>query len=74
MNFDLISSFLSFPDDLNWLIYIVIIVTSFVSSFISSIIGFGGGLLMLGVLALFFPGSAIIPLHAIIQLVSNFYK
>ena len=74
MNFDLISSFLSFPDGLNWLIYFVIIVTSFISSFISSIIGFGGGLLMLGVLALFFHGSAIIPLHAIIQLGSNFSR
>ena len=49
----------------------IIIFASFISSFISSIVGFGGGMLLLGILALNFPVSKVIPLHAVIQLGSN---
>ena len=71
MNSEIFSTILSFPNEISFFSVIFIIISSFISSFISSIIGFGGGMLLLGVLALNFSGSAIIPLHAIIQLGSN---
>ena len=71
MNSEIFLEILSFPDAISFFSVIFIIISSFFSSFISSIIGFGGGMLLLGVLALNFSGSVIIPLHAIIQLGSN---
>ena len=71
MDSELFSKISSFPEAVSFLAVIFIIFSSFVSSFVSSIIGFGGGMLLLGVLALNFSGSVIIPLHAIIQLGSN---
>ena len=71
MNNEIFLEILSFPDAISFSSVIFIIISSFFSSFISSIIGFGGGMLLLGVLALNFSGSVIIPLHAIIQLGSN---
>ena len=74
MPFEILINFFYFPDNISILSIVSIILTSFVSSLISSIIGFGGGMLLLGVLALNFSGSVIIPLHAVIQLGSNFNR
>ena len=71
---EIVINFFYFPDNISILSIVSIILTSFVSSLISSIIGFGGGMLLLGILALNFSGSVIIPLHAVIQLGSNFNR
>ena len=66
-----LNTIITTPESISHLTISIIILASFISSFISSIIGFGGGMLLLGVLALNFPVSKVIPLHAVIQLGSN---
>jgi len=50
---------------------LLLVVTSFATSFINATIGVGGGVLMLAMLLLVLPAEAVIPVHALIQLVSN---
>lgn len=51
---------------------IVLILSSFITSTISAIIGMGGGIILLGIMAIIIPeGYMVIALHGIIQLVSN---
>ena len=45
--------------------------TSFITSFMTAAIGVGGGIGLLAVMPQFLPISAVIPLHGLIQLVSN---
>ena len=71
MHIDIIKSLLILPNTLSEYSITLIILTSFFSSFISSIIGFGGGIILLGVLASTLPPFIIIPLHAAIQTGSN---
>ena len=52
-------------------IFAVLLVTSFAASFITVSFGIGGGGLMLAVMATLLPGSALIPVHGLIQLGSN---
>ena len=66
-----LNTIFTIPESISPLTVTVIVFVSFISSFISSIVGFGGGMLLLGVLALNLPVSKAIPLHAIIQLGSN---
>ena len=66
-----LNTILTIPESISPLTLSIIIFASFISSFISSIVGFGGGMLLLGILALNFPVSKVIPLHAVIQLGSN---
>lgn len=49
----------------------LLLATSFVTSFINATIGVGGGVLMLAMLLLLLPAEAVIPVHALIQLLSN---
>ena len=66
-----LNTIFTIPESIPPLTVTVIVFVSFISSFISSIVGFGGGMLLLGVLALNLPVSKVIPLHAVIQLGSN---
>ncbi len=44
---------------------------SFITSFISAILGLGGGVILLGIFAIFLDPIAIIPVHGVIQAASN---
>lgn len=47
---------------------------SFASSFITAAMGIGGGVLLLAVMASLVPPLALIPVHGVIQLGSNFFR
>ena len=48
------------------------IVSAFVTSSISAVLGMGGGIILLGIMAVIIPnGYMVIALHGIIQLISN---
>lgn len=47
---------------------------SLASSFITASLGIGGGVLLLAVMASLFPPLALIPVHGVIQLGSNFFR
>ena len=50
----------------------ILIVAAFITSAISAVIGMGGGIILLGIMAIVIPeGYMVIALHGIIQLVSN---
>jgi len=51
---------------------IILITSAFVTSSISAVLGMGGGIILLGVMAIIIPnGYMVIALHGIIQLISN---
>ena len=51
---------------------IILIIVAFITSIISAIIGMGGGVTLLGIMAIIIPeGYMVVALHGIIQLVSN---
>ena len=51
---------------------IILIIAAFVTSMISAVIGMGGGITLLGIMALLIPeGYMVVALHGVIQLVSN---
>ena len=51
---------------------IILIVAAFITSAISAVIGMGGGIILLGIMAIIIPeGYMVIALHGIIQLFSN---
>jgi len=51
---------------------IVLIIAAFITSSISAILGMGGGIILLGIMAILIPeGYMVIALHGVIQLVSN---
>ena len=51
---------------------IILIISSFITSAISAVIGMGGGIILLGIMALIIPdGFLVIALHGVIQLFSN---
>jgi uncharacterized membrane protein YfcA len=49
----------------------VLIPTAFVTAVVSGTIGMGGGIVLLAVMAQYFPPAVLIPLHGVIQLASN---
>ena len=50
----------------------ILIIAAFITSSISAILGMGGGIILLGIMAILIPeGYMVIALHGIIQLVSN---
>ena len=50
----------------------VLIIAAFITSCISAVLGMGGGIILLGIMAIIIPeGYMVIALHGIIQLVSN---
>lgn len=50
---------------------LTLIVTSFFTSAISAAMGLGGGVVLMGVMALFLPVSVLVPIHGLVQLSSN---
>lgn len=50
---------------------LLLTVASFVASFVTAAFGLGGGVLMLGILAMALPPAVVIPVHAVVQLGSN---
>ena len=51
---------------------VILIVSAFITSSISAILGMGGGIILLGIMAILIPeGYVVVALHGIIQLVSN---
>ena len=53
----------------------ILIIASFITSSISAVIGMGGGIILLGIMAIFIPqGYLVIAFHGIIQLFSNIIK
>ena len=49
----------------------VLIVASLLTSILSGMIGMGGGVVLLAVMTVFLPLKLIIPIHGVVQLVSN---
>ena len=50
----------------------VLILSAFITSAISAVIGMGGGIILLGIMALIIPeGYMVVAMHGIIQLFSN---
>ena len=51
---------------------VVLIISAFITSSISAVLGMGGGIVLLGIMAVIIPeGYKVIALHGIIQLFSN---
>ena len=51
---------------------ITLIIAAFITSSISAVLGMGGGIILLGIMAVIIPnGYMVIALHGIIQLISN---
>jgi uncharacterized membrane protein YfcA len=51
---------------------LILILAAFITSSISAVLGMGGGIILLGIMAIIIPeGYMVIALHDIIQLVSN---
>ena len=50
----------------------ILIIAAFITSSISAVLGMGGGIILLGIMAILIPeGYMVIALHGLIQLVSN---
>lgn len=49
-------------------------VTALVTAALTAMIGFGGGVILLGVLLLFVPPAAAIPIHGLVQIASNGWR
>ena len=71
MIIDFINEIITFPNNISDTSILILILVSFISSLISSIMGFGGGILLLGILATIIPATMIIPIHALAQTGSN---
>ncbi|WP_010140547.1 sulfite exporter TauE/SafE family protein [Oceanicola sp. S124] len=52
----------------------LLLAMSLLGSFITASLGLGGGILLLAVMASFMPAAALIPVHGVIQLGSNFFR
>ena len=51
---------------------VILIVAAFITSSISAVLGMGGGIILLGIMALIIPeGYVVVALHGIVQLISN---
>jgi len=69
---DMVTSFL--PDTISLTGAIALIFINLLCSFISTALSLGGGLLMLVSLSFIVPPIALVPVHGIIQLGSNFAR
>ena len=59
------------PPELPVYAIVVLLLASALTSFITAAFGAGGGVLLLGLMTLFLPATAVIPLHGVIQAGSN---
>jgi len=64
-----VSEFL--PYEMTQYIAVFLVFMSFVTSFITAAFGIGGGAIILAILAVTIPASALIPIHGLVQLGSN---
>jgi len=55
-------------------IYIILGIGSIFTSMISAVVGMAGGIVLLALMSAFLPFNVVIPIHGIIQLVSNSYR
>ncbi len=62
------------PEGLSWVNASVVVVVSFLSSMLTAALGIGGGLLLLAAMSAMFPPLAVIPVHGVAQLASNFSR
>ena len=60
------------PADLSEFTFYFLIFVSMVTSFITSAFGIGGGAVLIGLLAIKLPPFALLPIHGIVQIGSNF--
>lgn len=63
---------LDIPADISEFTFYFLIFASMVTSFISSAFGIGGGAVLIGLLAIKLPPFALLPIHGIVQIGSNF--
>jgi uncharacterized membrane protein YfcA len=62
---------LLFPADLSVFASLMLIVASALTSMLTAALGIGGGVLLLAIMAVTLPATAIIPVHGMVQLGSN---
>lgn len=62
------------PADLTWTAITLVSLSAITTSIISAIAGMGGGILLLSIMTFFFPYHALVPVHGIAQIVSNFSR
>ena len=62
------------PDDLSPWAAIVVIATSFFASAVTAAFSIGGGLTLIAVMSALFPPAAVVPVHGVAQLSSNFSR
>lgn len=62
------------PEMLSGWQVVLLVVTAAFTSFITAAVGVGGGVLLLAILSVVIPVSAIIPVHGLVQLGSNAYR
>ena len=60
------------PGELSEFTIYFLIIASMVTSFISSAFGIGGGAILIGLLAIKLPPFALLPIHGVVQIGSNF--
>jgi uncharacterized protein len=65
------SAYLSLGPGVTPVVFAALCAVSFIGSLSTAMLGLGGGVLMLGVLAVVFPPTVVVPLHGAIQLGSN---
>src|ERR1700733_2034315 len=61
------TAFLGTPDTSAWL-FVGLMLASFVTSYFSIVAGTAGGLLLLVVMASFYPPTVLVPMHTLVQL------
>jgi len=49
----------------------ILIISSVFTAIISAVIGMGGGVLLLSIMTFFLPAQSLIPIHGVVQLISN---
>ncbi len=54
--------------------WITLVISALITATISGILGMGGGIMLLGVMATLLPPAWVVPLHGIVQLSSNFTR
>jgi uncharacterized membrane protein YfcA len=50
---------------------LILIISSILTAIISAVIGMGGGVLLLSIMTFFLPAQSLIPIHGVVQLISN---
>ena len=60
-----------FPNDVGATAGTILVVVSAATSFLTAAVGIGGGIVLLAVMAVLMPASALIPVHGLVQLGSN---